>query len=39
MLATDVRGRLRSLGVTRHSIGTRLMIGILIFSGSVTSLR
>jgi PAS domain S-box-containing protein len=34
--AAHARGRLRSLAATRHSIGARLLIGILVFSGSVT---
>ena len=36
MLAADVRGRLRSLAATRHSIGARLLTGVLLFSGAVT---
>jgi len=36
MLAAHVRGCLGSLAVNRHSIGARLLIGVLLFSGSVT---
>jgi PAS domain S-box-containing protein len=35
-LAADLRGRLRSLALTRQSLGTRLLGSILLFSGCVT---
>ena len=35
-LASHVRRSLRSLAAGRHSIGLRLLVGVLLFSGAVT---